>query len=967
MKNFANKCLVCFLSLLMCFALIVPAFAAEETKTDEKAAETEEKTFDYLKEYYPSPEAKLASEELYFENGDYAIYGDEVTGEVGILVKATGQILLTNPYDAATSKSSDAVKQQLLSQIILMYSDNSGNQVPLNSFADAAFASEETKQIHMNATRTGLRVEYTIGREAVKYIVPRQIEKTAFENDILGYFEPGSREYKKLSAYYTLKDPNAPGQSASTIDAMQTKWPITRTYAIYVLDTQVGNREMLELEGYIKNNTYYDEYAKVEEMYELLDYVDTSAAPALFRFAIEYDLDDMGLQIRLPGSSIRYDSSNYTLENVKFLPYFCAGSSENTGFTFVPDGSGTITRFEDIAGKSFTLTGRLYGRDYSFHTISGSNQETMRLPAFGVMETRDVFPAYVPEEETEESEESETSAETEETAPEEESGEETAEPEAAPAEETPAEETEAAEEPEETEESEEEPVEVIETEEEVPQFTAGFVAYLVEGDAMTEITADHGGTVHKYNSVYTTFYPKPSDSYVLEGISSTGSAAFKVQSDRRYTGNYTLRIFPITGDDCDYNDMAGAIRDYLTANGTFEKMKPADEPSDDVPLYLETFGDVKTTKKFAGFPIDVQTPLTSFDDLKEMIDDLQANGVNNINVKITGWYNGGLRHNAPAKLSVENAIGGAKGLKDLAAYASEHGVGIYPDLDFVYVNKISAFDGFNFKRDSVKTIDDRSAAYRKYSPLYQGFEQRGSLIISPTSATNFYHNIRDKFLTFGATGISVGTLGSELSSDHNDDYTLNREDVKTIVSGLLSEMKADNGSVMTSGGNAYTLASVDHILGVSLDSSLNINTSESIPFVGMVLHGNVEFTGPAINLDGDFEYSFLKAMENGADLYFILSKRNTSELKQYENFSKYYAVGYDIWRNANENDIVSTYVKFNEAMKKVKYAYITEHETLSSRVVRVKYDNGTEFLLNYNTHPVEVDGVTIEPLGFAER
>lgn len=208
----------------------------------------------------------------------------------------------------------------------------------------------------MSATRTGLRVEYTIGREAVKYIVPRQIEKEAFEKNILSYFEEGSREYKKLSAYYSLKDPSASGQSAATIEAMKLKWPITEKYAIYVLDTGVGNREMLELEGYIKG-TYYDDYAKVEEMYEMLDYVDTSAAPALFRFAIEYNVDNMGLSIRMPASSIRYDSSNYTLESVKFLPYFCAGSNQNTGFTMIPDGSGTITRFEDIGNKSFILTG----------------------------------------------------------------------------------------------------------------------------------------------------------------------------------------------------------------------------------------------------------------------------------------------------------------------------------------------------------------------------------------------------------------------------------------------------------------------------------------------------------------------------------------------------------------------------------------------------------------------------------
>lgn len=900
-----KKLFATILSLIMVMSLFVPVFST--VVFADEAKEEDEQTFDYLGTPFTSAEDKLDTMLLYFENEEYAIYGLEETGEVGILDKTTGQIMLTNPYDVATSKSSDAVKQQLLSQIILNYSDSTGTSISLNSFADAAFASEDTKQIYMSKTRNGLRVEYTIGREATKFIVPRQIEKSSFEDDILAYFDEDSREYKKLAAYYELKDASQEGISQSTIEAMKIKWPITEKYAIYVLDPNIGNRELLELEGYIKG-TYYDDYAKVEEMYDMLNYVDTSAAPALFRFAIEYSLDDIGLKITLPASSIRYDSSNYTLESVKFLPYFCAGTNENNGFTLVPDGSGTITRFEDIGNKAFTLTGKLYGRDYSFHSISGSYQETMRLPAFGVMQT--ISNEVV------------------------------------------------------AEEVQTDVLDAVETviTPTVEEISAGYVAYLEEGDAMAEITADHGGTVHKYSSVYTTFYPKPSDSYVLEGISTSGSAVWTVQSERRYTGNYTLRVFPITGNDCDYNDMASEIRNYLVENGTFEKMTKSADVSEDVPLYLENFGTIKTTQKLVGFPVELQTPLTTFEQTQEIVTELKENGVDNINVKLTGWYNGGLVHTAPAKLKVEGAVGGVKGLKKLAEFAAENGISIYPDIDFVYVNSASAFDGFDFKKHSAKTIDNRSAAFRKYSPLYQGFEEKGMIIISPTAMTEFYDKIKDDFAKFGVQGMSVGTLGSELSSDHNEDYALNREDVKTTVSNLVSDIKTDVGSVMLNGGNAYTLPYVDHVLDVSLDSSLNINTSESIPFVGMVLHGNVEFAGTAINLDGDYEYSVLKAIENGANLYFILSKDNTSELKQFEDFSKYYAISYDIWKQ----DLLETYNVFNEAMKQVKYSYITDHETLGDRVVKVMYENGVGFILNYNTHDIEIDGVKVESMNFTQ-
>ena len=973
----AKKLIICILSLVMVMSLLTPVFTTAVFAADTKATEAAKKeegedkkaSFDaakkgYLTEVHPAAQSKLNTMSLYFEDDSYEIYGLEATGEVGIKDKTTGQIMLTNPYDAASAMSSDAVKEQLLSQLILEYSDSSGTVVSLNSFADAAFASPDTKQITMLPTRTGLRVEYTIGREAVKYIVPRQIEKEAFEKQVLAFYDDeDDRDQKKiydyLTAFFILKDPNDPKETPESRDAMKTKWPITEKYAIYVLDPATVNREMIILESYFLD-TVFNEYSKVEEMYEMLDYVDTSAAPALFRFAIEYNLDDYGLEIKLPASSIRYDSSTYTLRSVKFLPYFCAGNNENTGFTLVPDGSGTITRFEDIGKKAFTLTGKLYGKDYSFHTISGTTQETMRLPTFGVLETKAPDPYVEPVinrfgeeviEETEEVVEAEVVNETEATEDEVVASEDTAD------------ETESSVDESADDVAEEVVEEIIEEEKQPEALTQGYVAYLIEGDAMAEITADHGGTVHPYSSVYTTFYPRPTDSYVLEGISTSGDATWTVYSDRRYTGNYTLRIFPITGENRDYTDMAAEIRNYLVENGTFEKMTAENDKSDDVPLYLETFGTVETTQKFAGFPVNVQTPLTTVDQTMEILTELKDNGINNINIKYTGWYNGGLEHTAPAKLKVEKKIGGLNGFKKLTEFAEENSFGIYPDLDFVYVSRASSFDGFSFKKHSVKTIDNRSASYRKYSPLYQGFEDEGAMIISPSAMSVFYTDIKDDFAELGAQGISVATLGSELSSDHNDDYALNREDVKHMITNIVSEMKEDNGSVMVSSGNAYVLPYVDHVLGVSMDSSLNINTSESIPFVGMVLHGNVEFAGTAINLDGDFEYSMLKAIENGGNLYFILSKDNTSELKQFEEFSKYYAISYDIWKE----QLVDTYTKFNDAMKNVKYSYIVDHETVDTRVVKVVYENGIGFMINYNTHPYETEnGEVIEAMNFIQ-
>ena len=492
----------------------------------------------------------------------------------------------------------------------------------------------------------------------------------------------------------------------------------------------------------------------------------------------------------------------------------------------------------------------------------------------------------------------------------------------------------------------------------------GFVAYYTEGDSLVELSSDHGGTVHNYSSAYAIFYPKASDTYALTGISASGDAEWSVSSDRKFIGDYSMRIFPVYGVDTDYTDMAAELRNYFEESGVLTRLNPEEEKTEDVPLYVENFGTIKTDEKFLGFPVKRQTSLTTFEQTQAILAELKGNGVDNINIKLTGWYNGGMEHTAPATLSVPGNIGGMGGLKDLASYAKENGFGLYPDLDFTYVKEFKTFDGVSKKDDIVKTIDGRNAVHRVYNALYQGFEPDKKAILSAGSLAELYENVSKKFREIGAGGISVASVGYDLNSDHNEDYVINRDDAEQLVEEFFAKLKEENGSVMVDGGNAYSFRYADHILGVPLDSSMNINTSQSIPFVGMVLHGYTEFAGTPINLEGDYEYSLLKAIENGASLYFLVSKENTSELKAFPEFSKYYAISYDNWKN----DIISSYASFNEVMKKVKYSLISEHEYIGTRLVRVKYDNGTEFILNYNTHEVTTeDGTTVEAMSFAVR
>ena len=416
-----------------------------------------------------------------------------------------------------------------------------------------------------------------------------------------------------------------------------------------------------------------------------------------------------------------------------------------------------------------------------------------------------------------------------------------------------------------------------------------------------------------------------------------------VTSKRKYTGNYTLR-FTMLNDpefaekkelnisgasyyETTYMGMVNACRDYMEEKGILTRLTK-DDVKEDIPLYIEAFGTATTQEKILSFPVEVQTPLTTFEDLKAMTEQLNAEGIENINYRLTGFFNGGLWATLPYNVEVEDNVGGEEGYKDFLSYASSKGIGVYPDFDFVWADAAenTIFTGLNRRQHLVKTMNTKYANMREYDPLFQQYMRSYMLAITPAYFEHFYDTFTENFKALNPTGISVSTLGEYLNSDFDKKDPYNREDNKDYTVELLARIKEEYGDVMTDAGNYYSLPYVSHILNVPLDSSEYLNTSETIPFMGMVLHGYVNFAGMAMNNAGDMNYQILKAIENGAGMYFQLSYQNTEKLKTNGDFSKYYSIDFDIWFE----DLVAAYNRLNDAIADLQTKLIVDHEFVAA-------------------------------------
>ena len=864
--------LLALLTVSGMFTLGVPVFAAEEE-------EEEEEVIDYYNYVYNTPEEKLADMTLRTSAYGYELYYEDYTGEIAFKDTKTGEIIFSNPYDIAvpstyTGKNpSDDTKSQLMSQIIIKYTDND-QEKNYYSYVEAA----QRRQIVTKNLKNGLRVEYTIGKEETRNLVPRLINAERFETLILNLIEDEAA-LKKMNAFYTLKDPNDPKLTVRGVKELQATFPITNKMAVYVFDPYASAREVNLIESYIK--TYCPEYSfsELDADHALTEYEGAETAPALFKMALEYYINEDGLQVRLPANGIRFDESTYQLTYIQILPFMGAGSYDHEGYTMIPDGSGAIMRFEDFYGQNLTVSGKLYGQDFAFHELSGAHQEVMRLPVYGIVEHVDrSYQVELTEEEI-------------------------AALEAAASED-----------------------EVVDTSPKDINYKEdrGFLAVITEGDALANITTAHGGALHKYCTVYTQFYPRPKDSYNLrESISVGSNATWTVVSERKYTGSYRIQYLFLDGKNYDksYFGMADAYRSYLEKQGVLTKLTSADV-KEDIPLYIESFGIIDTQETILSIPVMVKTPLTTFEDIKTMTEELGQNGVTNLVYRLTGYHNGGMDSSYVSAVEFEDEAGGDKGYADLEAYASQKGIEVYPDFDFAYVGYTETFDGFSYRKDAVKTIDNRYTSKREYDPVYQIYGRTWFNAVSPSVYEKLYGMFKKDADKIGITNISVSTLGSDINSDFDKKDPYNREDSKEFTVKLLEQMDTDYNKLMLDSGNAYTLKYADHILNASIDSSRYYYSSQTIPFVGIVLHGYIPFAGTPTNMAGDIKYEMLKIIESGANPYFTLSYQNTEHLKDDMTLSQYYSISYEIWKE----DLVARYTELNEALHDVQTSRISGHE-----------------------------------------
>lgn len=397
-----------------------------------------------------------------------------------------------------------------------------------------------------------------------------------------------------------------------------------------------------------------------------------------------------------------------------------------------------------------------------------------------------------------------------------------------------------------------------------------------------------------------------------------------------------------SGDKANYIGLAEAYRNKLIADG--DLVKTADGTFNTRIDFLGT-----DKENFLVFKQDVVA--TTVDNVRSILNDLKADGVENVLAIYTGWQDGGVNATPVKKYDVESSIGGNSEMNKLVNELKGSSVSLYLMTDMQLINKAVTSSSY----DAVKSYAQRT--YEIYSPFLKVYKNFRYLI--PSLSNEYMLSLAEDMKKDDLTNIAFSGISSRLFAYYIDGTQYSRNDVVEYYTSALKQIKDNGMNVVLEKPFKYLWKYTDSFVDMPLYSSMFVYTSEEIPFLTSVLKGTVDVYSEYVNFEANAKEYFLKLVETGVYPSFLITDVSPNELL-YTNSNWIYSSQYDQY---NEK-IVDYYNQLKAINDKIGDSCIVAHKK-ENKVSTTVYENGVVVYVNFSEkNVVTEDGTLLEPLSY---
>ncbi|MBQ9401912.1 MAG: hypothetical protein IJU38_06040 [Clostridia bacterium] len=461
------------------------------------------------------------------------------------------------------------------------------------------------------------------------------------------------------------------------------------------------------------------------------------------------------------------------------------------------------------------------------------------------------------------------------------------------------------------------------------------------------IYADISGRLNSYNTVYCKYNLLHYGRFKLSGRTNELVPMYENEiPDDTVVQRYRFL------EDNTYVGMAEAYGNYLRARDEFR----GERADTEVPVNVELVGAINKTVPKMGMPVDSVVATTTFAEGEGILEELTDAGITNLSIRMTGWSNGGVRQRVLSSVHTLGELGGDGGMKKLIEAAKAKNTSLYFDGISCFAYDSGLFNGF------IPSLHAAKFATRDLAKLYPfdivTFQQREwsdpYYLIKPKISAEYAENLTNALVSRNAAGIAFRDLGNLLSADYNYKDTVTREEVKAMNVASLQKAREKGLKVSIREGNDYALPYADLITDLMLSGNKYTIIDEMVPFYEIAIHGMKNYTGEAINLEGDYQTALLECAEYGAGLNFTFMKTDTNILQD-SAYSCYTGASWDRWKE----QLIPTMKRYQTEMSGLNGLRMTGHEKADKDVCVTTYEDGTKVWVNYGDEDFRQNGTVV--------
>jgi hypothetical protein len=219
------------------------------------------------------------------------------------------------------------------------------------------------------------------------------------------------------------------------------------------------------------------------------------------------------------------------------------------------------------------------------------------------------------------------------------------------------------------------------------------------------------------------------------------------------------------------------------------------------------------------------------------------------------------------------------------------------------------------------------------------------------SLRNFYKSLSRDVFTDLKAGLALDGIGKDLYSDYKRGNFINREDTIQQYQNLLAE---NNGDTAFYNPNDYLFRYMRAYFDIPIADSGYIYTTDTVPFLQIVLAGYVPVYGTALNFSSNFQDDLLRHVDFGVYPSFFLTSEPTAKILN-TKVNWIYTSSYAQWKD----QINQTYRWINSLLGPVKGQEIVAREELAINVYATTYSNGKTIIVNYRDQPFESGSILV--------